>query len=146
MFDRLKTAREIQAAKSTGNMSVVPFLSLFTNCIVWTLYGALNRYALLSHATITGRFRSSPGSVSVVVCLQQYLLQRHAHPFMPFQRHDGDDSQLNRNPLWRLLYVHLRQIPPNQVGVDWLDVSANYSIHSVKFSVLLCFYNFCLIT
>ena len=38
----MKTAREIAARKSTGNLNVLPFLSLFTNCVVWTLYGVLN--------------------------------------------------------------------------------------------------------
>jgi solute carrier family 50 protein (sugar transporter) len=40
-FKSLKTVKDIQANKSTGNLPVLPFISLFTNCIVWTTYGLL---------------------------------------------------------------------------------------------------------
>lgn len=38
---RLKSIRQIQRDKSTGDMSALPFVSLLANCSVWTLYGVL---------------------------------------------------------------------------------------------------------
>lgn len=37
----LHTALKIKDNKSVGKLSPLPFVSLFTNCIIWTLYGLL---------------------------------------------------------------------------------------------------------
>lgn len=37
----INTARKIIVTKSVGQLSPLPFTSLCTNCIVWTLYGAM---------------------------------------------------------------------------------------------------------
>mmetsp|Transcript_12371 Transcript_12371/g.18131 ORF Transcript_12371/g.18131 Transcript_12371/m.18131 type:complete len:275 (+) Transcript_12371:180-1004(+) len=39
----VKTAYGIHKAKSTGNLSPLPFTSLVVNCFVWTLYGILRK-------------------------------------------------------------------------------------------------------
>jgi len=39
----LKTVKEIQKKKSTGDLSPLPFVSLATNCVVWICYGALRQ-------------------------------------------------------------------------------------------------------
>lgn len=39
--DRLKTVAQIKQNKTTADLSPLPFLSLATNCVVWSLYGAL---------------------------------------------------------------------------------------------------------
>eukprot|EP00898_Chlorokybus_atmophyticus_P001317 jgi/Chlat1/2186/Chrsp17S02748 len=36
-----KTVAQIKADRSVGNLSPLPFVSLATNCLVWTLYGVL---------------------------------------------------------------------------------------------------------
>ena len=37
----VNTALKIASDKSTGQLSALPFVSLLTNCIIWTLYGYL---------------------------------------------------------------------------------------------------------
>jgi solute carrier family 50 protein (sugar transporter) len=37
----LDTARKILSKKSTGKLSSLPFISLFTNCLIWSYYGIL---------------------------------------------------------------------------------------------------------
>lgn len=37
----LDTAKKIWATKSTGKLSALPFISLLTNCLIWTYYGML---------------------------------------------------------------------------------------------------------
>ena len=37
----LDTTRKIFMNRSTGKLSPLPFISLFTNCVVWTYYGIL---------------------------------------------------------------------------------------------------------
>lgn len=37
----LDTARSIFVKKSTGELSALPFISLFTNCLIWSFYGFL---------------------------------------------------------------------------------------------------------
>ena len=37
----VKTALKIWSDKSVGSFSVFPFLSLLTNCVIWSFYGYL---------------------------------------------------------------------------------------------------------
>eukprot|EP00049_Salpingoeca_infusionum_P022473 m.370072 g.370072 ORF g.370072 m.370072 type:complete len:338 (-) comp52081_c0_seq1:214-1227(-) len=37
----LASVRQIVKTKSTGGLSMLPFISLFTNCVIWTWYGHL---------------------------------------------------------------------------------------------------------
>lgn len=37
----VKTAIGILTSKSIGSLSILPFASLFTNCVIWSLYGQL---------------------------------------------------------------------------------------------------------
>jgi solute carrier family 50 protein (sugar transporter) len=39
----VNTAVSIFAQKSVGKLSPVPFISLFTNCVIWTYYGLLKK-------------------------------------------------------------------------------------------------------
>eukprot|EP00736_Rhodelphis_marinus_P008134 Rmarinus@m.12718 len=39
----LKTLREIQRNRDTGLLSILPFLSLAVNCIIWVIYGILRK-------------------------------------------------------------------------------------------------------
>ena len=39
----MKTAASIVAQKSVGKLSPVPFISLLTNCVIWTYYGLLRK-------------------------------------------------------------------------------------------------------
>lgn len=50
----LKTVREIQAKKSVGELSPLPFVSLATNCVVWTLYGFLRSDMTIMLPNISG--------------------------------------------------------------------------------------------
>lgn len=37
----VRTVQQIIRDKSTGNLSLLPFASLFTNCVIWSWYGYL---------------------------------------------------------------------------------------------------------
>eukprot|EP01031_Cornospumella_fuschlensis_P038608 gene38608-46936_t len=39
----IQTALNIVKTKSVGGLSLMPFLSLFTNCVIWTYYGILKK-------------------------------------------------------------------------------------------------------
>lgn len=39
----IQTALNIAKTKSVGGLSLLPFLSLFTNCVIWTYYGLLKK-------------------------------------------------------------------------------------------------------
>lgn len=38
----MQTMYSIKASRSTGDLSPLPYISLFANCVVWSLYGLLN--------------------------------------------------------------------------------------------------------
>ncbi|RYY86188.1 hypothetical protein EON63_06145 [archaeon] len=42
-FYSIQTALNIVKTKSVGGLSLLPFLSLFTNCVIWTYYGLLKK-------------------------------------------------------------------------------------------------------
>ena len=50
----LLTTYKIFKAKSVGEYSSIPFLSLMTNCAVWTLYGTLTKDETVLFPNITG--------------------------------------------------------------------------------------------
>lgn len=53
-FSSLQTAWKINMQKSVGNFSIIPFASLFTNCIIWTLYGLLKHDSTVLLPNLSG--------------------------------------------------------------------------------------------
>jgi len=50
----LKTVSLIKKAKKTGDLSPLPFVSLYTNCIVWSLYGFLQNDMTVMLPNVSG--------------------------------------------------------------------------------------------
>jgi len=66
----IKTAASFHKLKSTGSLSGVPFVSLFTNCLIWTLYGYMQR-------DMTIMLPNASGTLVAVFCISSY------HRFAP---------------------------------------------------------------
>ena len=69
----LRTALGIQKAKSTGDLSPLPFTSLAVNCFVWTLYGILQKDLTV---LIPNAYGTVIGSIAAVI-YQKYSEQMH---------------------------------------------------------------------
>merc|ERR1719206_182078 len=50
----LSPIRQILKDKATGQLSPFPFVSLFTNCSIWSLYGALQQDQTILIANLAG--------------------------------------------------------------------------------------------
>jgi solute carrier family 50 protein (sugar transporter) len=55
-FTSLATADQVSRAKSTGSLSPLPNISLFVNCVVWTVYGILKEDATIFVPNLIGVF------------------------------------------------------------------------------------------
>lgn len=69
----LRTALGIQKAKSTGDLSPLPFTSLAVNCFVWTLYGILQKDLTV---LIPNAYGTVMGSIAAVI-YQKYSERMH---------------------------------------------------------------------
>ncbi len=63
----LKTAFEIHDAKSVGPLSAIPFLTLFVNCTIWSIYGFRKK-------DMTVLVPNAIGVISGLVCSSIYHL------------------------------------------------------------------------
>ena len=73
-FASLKTALSIKEAKSTCQYSQLPFLALFTNCLVWTVYG-------LCKLNFTVIIPNSTGIATAAYCI--YIYETHSNKHIP---------------------------------------------------------------
>lgn len=73
-FASVKSARKIWIDKSTSNLPILPFLSLFTNCMIWTFYGLLK-------SDMTLVVPSAIGISSGFFCTLTYLLHAEVKIF-----------------------------------------------------------------
>lgn len=92
----VKTAYGIHKAKSTGDLSPLPFLSLTVNCFIWTLYGILkkdltvlipNAYGIVSgligvvaYQNYSQQIPTKLYTVATIVCATAYKLFLDKNP------------------------------------------------------------------
>jgi len=55
----MKSMQDIKKSKSVGNMSVLPYITLGTNCVIWATYGALQADPTIGVANTMGAILSA---------------------------------------------------------------------------------------
>mmetsp|Transcript_13640 Transcript_13640/g.22761 ORF Transcript_13640/g.22761 Transcript_13640/m.22761 type:complete len:218 (-) Transcript_13640:198-851(-) len=78
----IKTAFNIHGDKSVGDLSPFPFLSLFTNSLVWTMYGLLRRDPSIIIPNFTGVLAGAGCTVTYSIFARESLVSSYIGPFL----------------------------------------------------------------